>query len=79
MCMEYQFFVLTLDAYMERMGVDLEEVVEKFGKRTKFIVEAHLTDINTGEQHKAWARYQGAKTFGKLLEELVMYLQAYCK
>ena len=76
MCMEYKFFILTLDSYMERMGVDMEEVIEKFGKQAKLIVEAHLTDINTGEQHKAWARYNGAKTFGKLMEELVVYMQA---
>lgn len=78
MCMKYEFFILTLDAYMERMGIDIEEVVEKFGKRAKLIVEAHLTDINTGEQYKTWAKYESAKTFGKLMEELAVYMRAYC-
>lgn len=76
MCMEYKFFILTLDEYMNRTGVDMEELLEMFGKRTKLIVEAHLTDIYTGEQHRSFARYEGAKTFGKLMEELAIYMQA---
>ena len=79
MCMEYKFFIMSVEAYMERMGVDRAEVIEKFGKLTRLIVEAHLTDITTGEQHKTWARYEGSKTYGKLMEELADYMLALSK
>ena len=79
MCMEYKFFIMSVEAYMERMGVDRTEVIEKFGKLTRLIVEAHLTDVNTGEQHKTWARYEGSKTYEKLMEELADYMIALSK
>ena len=77
--MEFKFFALTVDAYMERMGVDLEEVIQKFGKGTKVIIEGHLTDTQTGEQHKTWARHTGPKTYTTIMEELVQYMQAFAQ
>lgn len=77
--MEFKFFALTVSAYMERMGVDLEEVIEKFGKGTKIIIEGHLTDTQTGEQHKAWARHKGPKTYTAIMEELVQYMQKFAQ
>lgn len=74
--MEFKFFALTREAYMERMGIDLSEFVSMFGKCTKTIIEGHLTDVITGEQHKTWAGYQGVKTFAKIMDELITYMQA---
>lgn len=79
MLMEYKFFLLTLDTYMEMTGVDKEEALEMFGKRTKLIVEGLLTDVNTREQHRSFARYDGPKTYGKLMDELATYALAFYK
>ena len=77
--MEFKFFALTIDAFMERMGVDLDEVIDRFGKGTKIIIEGHLTDTQTGEQHKAWVRHRGPKTYAAVMEELISYMQAFSK
>ena len=74
--MEIKFFALTVDDYMRRFGIDRDEAIETFGHGTQTIIEGHLTDPDTGEQHLTWARYTGPGTLDAVLDDLV-YIQQY--